>query len=88
MHELLSDLASYFTTLRTDNLYKVLPNHIEAPGSQQENFVVDTQDILKHIKLQQSIQTITQRKPKKNKETRSHSFQKHDQDKQYTEQFH
>ncbi|KAG2210430.1 hypothetical protein INT45_010941 [Circinella minor] len=45
MHELLSDLALYITTLHTDNLYKGLPNHIEAPGSH---------------------------------------FQKHDQDKQYT----
>ncbi|KAG2221096.1 hypothetical protein INT45_008617 [Circinella minor] len=75
MHELLSDLASYITTLRTDNLYKDLPNHIEAPGSQQENFLVDTQDMLEHIKLQQSIQTVTQRKPKKNKGPQSYSFQ-------------
>ncbi|KAG2222336.1 hypothetical protein INT45_009809 [Circinella minor] len=61
MHKLLSDLASYLTTL------------------------LDTQDVLEHIKLQQSIQTVTQRKPKKNKGPRSHSFQKHDQDKQYTD---
>ncbi|KAG2223440.1 hypothetical protein INT45_001746 [Circinella minor] len=48
MHELLSDLASYITTLRTDNFYKGLPNHLEAPGSHQENFLVSTQDMLDH----------------------------------------
>ena len=86
MHGLLSDLASYITTLRTDNLYKGLPNHLEAPSSQQEKFLVNTQDMLDHIKLQQSIQLATQRRSKKNKGPRSYTYQKQDYEKPAIEQ--
>ncbi|KAG2209028.1 hypothetical protein INT45_008137 [Circinella minor] len=86
MHELLSDLASHITTLRTDNFYKGLPNHLEAPGSYQEIFLVNTQDMLDHIKLQQSIQLATQRRSKKNKGPRSSTFQKQDHEKPSSEQ--
>lgn len=64
MHELLSDLASHITTLRTENMFKGLPNNVDPPAPSSDKFLVDTQVMLEHIKLQKSVQNATQKRPK------------------------
>lgn len=73
MHELLSDLASHITTLRTENMFKGLPNNVDPPALSSDKFLVDTQDMLDHIKLQKSIQNATQRQ-RRNNGPRSKNF--------------
>jgi hypothetical protein len=65
VHELISDLASHITTLRTDNMFRGLPNGLEPPAPSTEKFLIDTQDMLDHIKLQQSVQNATQKQRNK-----------------------
>lgn len=67
IHELLSDLASHITTLRTDNMFRGLPSNIEPPAPPTDNFLVETQVMLDHIKLQQSVQNATQQRRNNNK---------------------
>lgn len=61
MNELLSDLASHVTTLRTGNMFRGLPNDLEPPAPSTDKFLIDTQEMLDHIRLQQSMQNATQR---------------------------
>jgi hypothetical protein len=75
VHELISDLASHITTLRTDNMFRGLPNGLEPPAPSTEKFLIDTQDMLDHIKLQQSVQNATQKqRNKRNNGPRSKRF--------------
>lgn len=68
MHELLSDLASHITQLRTDNMFKGLPSSIEAPTlDSSESYLLDNKEMVEHIKLQQSVQQATQVKSRGNR---------------------
>lgn len=77
MHELLSDLASHLTQLRTDNMFKGLPSSLEAPSlDSSESYLLDNKEMVEHIKLQQSVQQATQNKRRSNRprpERSSHS---------------
>ncbi|KAG1468160.1 hypothetical protein G6F56_004002 [Rhizopus delemar] len=63
MHELLSDLASHITQLRTDNMFKELPHALEAPSlDSSDSYLLDNKELVEHIKLRQSVQNATQAK--------------------------
>jgi hypothetical protein len=66
IHELLSDLASHITTLRTENMFRGLPSNLEPPAPTTDTFLIDTQETLDHIKLQRSVHNATQQQRKRN----------------------
>ncbi|KAI9300167.1 hypothetical protein BJ944DRAFT_149490, partial [Cunninghamella echinulata] len=66
MHELLSDMASHITSLRTDNMFKAYPN-VSAPSNDQQNYLMDPKELADHIKNQQSIYQNTIRKTNNNR---------------------
>jgi hypothetical protein len=68
MHELLSDVASHITQVRTDNMFKGLPSSLEAPSlDSSESYLLDNKEMVEHIKLQQSVQQATQSKRRNNR---------------------
>ncbi|KAI8068104.1 uncharacterized protein B0P05DRAFT_620416 [Gilbertella persicaria] len=73
MRELLSDLASHVITLRTENMFKGLSKDLDPPAQAKDKFLVNTQEMLDHIKLQQSVQNATQR-TQRNKGPQSKRF--------------
>ncbi|KAI7895281.1 uncharacterized protein EV154DRAFT_574114 [Mucor mucedo] len=74
MQELLSNLASHITQIRTDNMFKGLPASLEPPSlDTSETSLLDNKEMVEHIKLQQSVQNATQAK-KHSHRPRPHRF--------------
>lgn len=67
LHELLSDIASYITTLRTQNVYRGIPGRVEAPPDSTDNLLLDPSEMVEHIKLQRTIQQATTQQPSSNR---------------------
>ncbi|KAG1126747.1 hypothetical protein G6F37_013818 [Rhizopus arrhizus] len=73
MHELLSDVASHITTLRTQNVYRGIPGRVEAPPESDDNLLLDTTAMVEHIKLQRAVQQATQPQSNKKRNNRPRS---------------
>jgi hypothetical protein len=82
MHELLSDLASHITELRTKNLYKASNLQGQPPSlSQQQNTLVEAKSFTEHINLERSLQqALSKHRPRSKKPSHQH----HQQNRQST----
>ncbi|KAG1493970.1 hypothetical protein G6F46_004390 [Rhizopus delemar] len=60
IHELLSDLASHITTLRSQNVYRGILGRVGVPLESDENLLLDPTVMVEHIKLQRTVQQVTQ----------------------------
>ncbi|KAG1164908.1 hypothetical protein G6F36_013635 [Rhizopus arrhizus] len=60
IHKLLSDLGSHITTLRSQNVYRGILGRVGVPLESDENLLLDPTVMVEHIKLQRTVQQVTQ----------------------------
>ncbi|KAI9468523.1 MAG: hypothetical protein EXX96DRAFT_624164 [Benjaminiella poitrasii] len=65
LHELLSDLASHITQMRTDNMFRGIARDLDPPSSSEHSFHMDPKDMVEHIKLQESVKQATIQKSRR-----------------------